>query len=171
MFEPSQCYAIEQKHREIGTLHKRLLRVMQSAEGPDDGRNTDLVLRDLATASGELHGVLQELLSLYEQDVYNDYGEEALLTNESLALKRAYILMDRIKSTRKPDKLLETSSRRSHHSSARRSSRASTVSTASSARIKAFAEAAAARESAEYERLMAEKEPYASRKRRGSKKI
>ena len=149
--------AVEKKRHEIGILHKRLLRVIQSAEGPDDG--TNIVLRDLTTASKEFHGVLQELFSLYEQDVYGDFGEEALLTNESLTLKRAYILIDQIKR-RKSDTLLETSSRRSRHSSRHsKSCRSSSLSsTASSARIKALAEAAAARESAEYERLIAEKE-------------
>ena len=117
------------------------------------------MLHDLTTASKEFHGLLKELYGLYEQDIYGDFGEEALLTNESLTLKRAYILIDQIKR-RKSDTLLETSSRRSRHSSRHsKSCRSSSLSsTASSARIKALAEAAAARESAEYERLIAEKE-------------
>ena len=147
------------KCHEISILHQRLLKAIQSAEGPDGGRNTTIVLRDLTTASKEFHGVLQELYGLYEQDIYGDFGEEALLTNESLTLKRAYILIDQIKR-RKSDTLLERSSHWSRHSSrysksCRSSSLASTV---SSVRIKALAEAAAARESAEYEHLIAEKE-------------
>ena len=75
---------------------------------------------------------------------------------ESLTLDRAIKLVQKIKS-RQSDKLLETSSRLSHHSVCSKSSAG--LSTASSAaRIIALTERAAARESAEFERMVAEKE-------------
>ena len=75
---------------------------------------------------------------------------------ESLALDRAIKLVEEIKS-RQSDKLLETSSRLSRHSRRSKSSAGSST-MSSAARMKALAEAAAAWESAEFERMVAEKE-------------
>ena len=80
---------------EVKTLQKKLLNKIQAAEGLDDSRNVESVLRDLATTSEGLNVVVQELLSLYAQDVNHDFGDDVLLTNETLTLQRAYALMER----------------------------------------------------------------------------
>ena len=67
-------------------------------------------------------------------------------TVESLTLDRAYKLIVGIKN-RQADKLLETSLRQSRHS--RRSKSSTSTTPSSAARVKALAEAVAARESAE----------------------
>lgn len=129
-------------------------------EAPIDGEmvrrlDFDNVSRDLVSVSEQFKIKLEELRTLYAQDEYNDYGDkEALLSDESLTLHQAQKLIEEIKG-KKGDNLLETSSRLSRHS--RRSRSSSCTSTSSSAaRIKALAEAAAARESAEFERVKAE---------------
>ena len=147
-------YAAEQKRRQTIALHERLRRVIRSVEGADC--ITDSVLNDLATTAEGFKAVLQELLNLYEQDKYNDIEYKAPLIGEKLELNNAYVLIDEIKIS-KSKKQLETRSRNSRHSHHSRSlSSAST--TSSAARIRTLAEAAAARESAEYEKLIAEKE-------------
>ena len=147
-------YAAEQKLRQTIALHERLRRVIRSVEGADS--ITDCALEDLATTAEEFKAVLQELLNLYEQDKYDDIEYKALLFGEKLELNHTYVLIDEIKIG-KSNKQLETRSRDSRHSHHSRSlSSAST--TSSAARIRALAEAAAARESAEYEKLIAEKE-------------
>ena len=147
-------YAAEQKLRQTIALHERLRRVIRSVEGADS--ITDCALNDLATTAEEFKAVLQELLNLYEQDKYDDIEYKAPLIGEKLELNHAYVLIDEIKIS-KSNKQLETRSRNCRHSHHSRSlSSAST--TSSAARIRALAEAAAARESAEYEKLIAEKE-------------
>ena len=151
--------AVETKRYEVKTLQKKLLNKIQAAEGLDDSRNVESVLRDLATTSEGLNVVVQELLSLYAQDVNHDFGDDVLLTNETLTLQRAYALMERL-NNRKSDKVLEIGSGVSHCSSRKTKSAKSlsSASSASTARIKAIAEAAVAHESAEFERKIAEKE-------------
>ena len=78
------------------------------------------------------------------------------LTGEQLELNPAYVLIDEIEII-KSNKQLETRSRNSRHSHHSRSL-LSTSTTSSAARIRALAEAAAARENAEYEKIIAEKE-------------
>ena len=147
---------IDQKHREANVVHKMLKDVIRSTEGINEGSDLDEVLRDLEGFSGELNIKLQEIRSLYAQDKHNYFGDvEVRLVEESLTLDRALKLIQEIKS-RQSDKLLETSSRLSRHS--RRSKSSAGSSRASSARMKALAEAAAARESADYEKMVAEKE-------------
>lgn len=123
----------------------------------NEGSDFEIILRDLRGVSDELKTKIEELRSLYTQDKNNYLGEqEPLLISESLTLDQAYKLAEEIKS-RQSDKLLETRSRLSHRSyHSKISSRASTASSA--AKMKALAEAAAARESAEFERRIAEKE-------------
>lgn len=113
-------------------------------------------MSDLVTTAEQFKAILQELRSLYEDDKYNDVEDKASLDDEQLALNDAYVLIDEIK-IRQSNKLLETRSRKSRHSHHSRSL-SSTSTTSSAARIKALAEAAVARESAEYERIIAEKE-------------
>ena len=115
--------ALEKKRREISSLHIRLRKVVEAARGPDDARDNDIVLRDLTEASERLYQALQELVALHEKGDYGDLEEETLFIDESLLLKSAYRLIDKIKATRNCDKLSETS----RHS--RRSSRASIRST------------------------------------------
>ena len=151
--------AVDRKRDEVNSLNKKLVKMIQAAESPDGSLNTESVLHDLATGSGELNEAIQELIGLYAQDVNNDFGADVLVTRETLTLQRAYAVMKRIKS-RKSDKLLELNTAMTHCSSRNSKSvkSSSCVSSASSARIKAIAEAAAARESAEFERKIAEKE-------------
>ena len=148
---------IDQKHRETNVVHKMLKEVMQSTEELNEGSDLVKVLRDLEGVLREFKIKLQELRSLYAQDKHNYLGDvEVHLVEESLTLDRATKLVEEIKS-RQSDKLLETSSRLSRLSRPSKSSAG--LSTASSAaRMKALAEAAAARESAEFERMVAEKE-------------
>ena len=101
--------------------------------------------------------MLQELIGLYEQDSRGDYLEEAQLSEENETLNRALLLLDSLKNriTRQSNKLLETRSVCSRRSS-RHSSASKTSST--TARLQALAEAKAAREEAQYTRLIAQKE-------------
>ena len=148
---------IDQKHREANVVHKMLKDVIRSTEGINEGSDLDKVLRDLQGVSGELNIKLEEIRSLYAQDKHNYFGDvEVRLVEESLTLDRAIKLVEEIKS-RQSDKLLETSSRLSRHSRRSKSSAGSST-TSSAARMKALAEAAAARESVEFERMVAEKE-------------
>ena len=114
-------------------------------------------MHDLEGVSEELNIKLQKKRSLYAQDKLNYNGEvEVRLVGESLTFNRAIKLVQKIKS-RQSDKLLETSSRLSHHSV--RSKSSAGLSTASSAaRIIALTEGAALQESADFERMVAEKE-------------
>ena len=149
--------AIEEKRRLMVAAKNKLLKIVKVAEKLEgDCNETSNIQRDITSASEEFKRLLEDLYKLYEQDKYNDFGDEALLNDESLLLKRAYIKLDQIKS-KKTDKLLETGSQCSRYS--RRSKAASShASTSSSARLAALAEAAAARESAEYDKLVAERE-------------
>ena len=147
-------YATEKKHEQLITVHERLRKVIRSVERADS--ISDSVLNNLVATAEEFKAVLQELQSLYEQDKYNDIEHKASLAAEHLELNHAYVLIDEIKIS-KSNKQLETRSGNSRHSHRSRSlSSAST--TSSAARIRALAEVAAARESAEYERIIAAKE-------------
>ncbi|KAJ7386139.1 hypothetical protein OS493_012483 [Desmophyllum pertusum] len=131
----------QEKRRQTITIHGRLREVIRSVEEADNGRITDSVLSDLVTTAEQFKAILQELQSLYEEDKYNDVEDKASLADEELTLNHAYVLIDEIKISQSykfvdPCYLLLQPA----------------------ARIKALAEAAAARENAEYERIVAEKE-------------
>ena len=149
--------AVEEKCREIACVHKLLKETMHSAEELNEGSDFEIILCDLQGVSEELRMKIEELRILYTQDKNNYLGdEEPPLTSESLTLDQAYKLVEEIKS-RQSDKLLETRSRLTYQSNRTKiSSRASTA--GRGAKMKALAEAAAARESAEFEKLIAEKE-------------
>ena len=149
--------AVELKRRQTHRSRKRLLSVMQSEEGLSDDSHIDTVARDLTLASEEFGRLLQELIGLYEQDSRGNYLEEAQLSEENETLNRALLLLDSLKNriTRQSNKLLETRSVCSRRSS-RHSSASKTSST--TARLQALAEAKAAREEAQYTRLIAQKE-------------
>ena len=149
--------AVELKRRQILRSRKKLLSVMQSVEGLSDDSHIDTVARDLTLASEEFGRLLQELIGLYEQDSRGDYLEEAQLSEENETLNRALLLLDSLKNriTRQSNKLLETRSVCSRLSS-RHSSASKTSST--TARLQALAKAKAAREEAQYTRLIAQKE-------------
>lgn len=138
-------------------MHKLLKETVHSAEELNERSDYELVLRDLQGASEELRTKMEEFRDLYTQDKNNYLGDEdPPLTSESLTLDQAHKLIVEIKS-RQYDKLLETRSCLSYQSSRSKiSSRASTSSSA--AKMKALAEAAAGRESAEFEKRIAEKE-------------
>ncbi|EDO32303.1 predicted protein [Nematostella vectensis] len=129
------CYSVELKRNEIGKSLKRLLKLVEKAENAneEDWGKMDIgaFLGELTTAHDEFTGLFGRLGGLYEQDKFGEFGEESKMVPE-----RAY-------------------SNESRHS---RTSRHSSVkSTASRARVKALAEAKAAREEAHYERLIAKK--------------
>lgn len=115
--------------------------------------------RDLATASENFGRMMKELLDLYDQDLYGDYTKEAQLVEENETLKRALLLVEKTKNRlSKSSKYLETRSVASRSSCP--SSRLSSASKSSStmARLQALADAKAAREEAQYVRLIAQKE-------------
>ena len=148
--------AVEQKRHEVHILHGKLQRVIRSVEGLDDSHCFDNVLSELVTLAEKFRVTLQELQSLYEQDKFEVYKGETSVTNEYLTLNHAHVLIDEVK-IKQSNKKLETRSHLSRQS--RRSKSISSSSTTSSAaRMRALAEAAAARESAEYERVIAERE-------------
>ena len=130
---------------------------MLSVEQLSDDSQIESLARQLSAASEEFGRLLQGLFALYEQDTDGEYLEEAHLNEENETLKRALILIGRLKNriVRKSNKLLETQSVCS-----RQSLRHSSVSKTSStiARLQALANAKAAREEAQDTRLIAEKE-------------
>ena len=130
---------------------------MQSVEGLSDDSYIDTVARDLTLASEEFGRLLQELIGLYEQDSRGDYLEEAQLSEENETLNRALLLLDSLKNriTRQSNKLLGTRSVCSHHSSCHSSASKASSTTV---RLQALAKAKAAREEAQYTRLIAQKE-------------
>ena len=99
---------------------------------------------------------MQELVNLYNQDKYGVFEGEALLVSENASLVYAHILISEIRNAQKSGKSAETMTVRSRNTRRSGASRASTSS--SVARMRAVAEAAAAKEQADYECLIAEKE-------------
>ena len=148
--------AVEQRRRETDILHGKLQGVIRSAEGLGDNHCFDNVLRELVTLAEKFRVTLQELQSFYEQDKFEVYNGETSLTNEYLTLNHAHVLIDEIK-IKQSSKQLEIRSRHSRHSRLSKSISSSST-TSSAARMRALAEAVATRESAEYERVIAEKE-------------
>ena len=148
--------AIDSKRKELSKSRKELLRVMESVEQSASGESEiGTAARDLATASEKFGRMMKELLGLYDQDLYGDYTEEAQLVEENKTLKRALRLIEKVQNRMsRSSKMFET------RSFASRSSRVSSVSKSSStmARLQALADAKAAREEAQYTRLIAQKE-------------
>lgn len=148
--------AIDSKRKELSKSRKELLRVMQSVEqSASHESEIGTAARDLATASENFGRMMKELLDLYDQDLYGDYTKETQLVEENETLKRALLLVEKTKNRlSKSSKYLET------RSVASRSSRLSSASKSSStmARLQALADAKAAREEAQYARLIAQKE-------------
>ncbi|CAB4024922.1 Hypothetical predicted protein [Paramuricea clavata] len=107
-------------------------------------------MNELMQVTNEYELITYELKCLFEQDNYGDFKEEAEQT-----VSQAHSMIKKAK-TNQSDRRSEAPSRRSrshsHHS------RRSSSSTSSYTRLNALAEAAAARESAEYERVMTRKE-------------
>lgn len=152
--------AIDSKRKELSKSRKELLRVMQSVEqSASHESEIGTAARDLATASENFGRMMKELLDLYDQDLYGDYTKEAQLVEENETLKRALLLVEKTKNRlSKSSKYLETRSIASRSSCP--SSRLSSASKSSStmARLQALADAKAAREEAQYARLIAQKE-------------
>lgn len=149
--------AVEDKRREITKSRKRLLSVMKSVEELSEDSEIETVARELAVASEEFGKLLKELLDLYGQGSHEDHVGEAHLDEENHILERALLLVEKLKNriSRQSSKLLELRSVSSRHSS-RRSSVSKTSSTI--ARLRALADAKAAKEEAQYTRLIAQKE-------------
>ena len=143
--------AIDAKRREADTKRIKLQGLIRSLE--QSGDNDEDQLRALEVTTEEYRFLIHELARLYEQDSHGDYKvDEALLVEEERVVNYANTLVTRKRSQRE-DRASEISSRHSRHSKSR-----SSVSTSSSVRLRALAEAAAAQENAEYERIIAEKE-------------
>ena len=120
--------AIQDIQREIVKSRRRLLIIMQSVEENGDGSDIKTIASDLTAAAEEFGSLSQGLLSLYEQDLHNEFIEGAQLKEENETLQRALQLIDSLKNRipRQTNELLETRSVYSHHSSCRSSvSRAS----------------------------------------------
>ena len=116
-------------------------------------------LGDLVDASREFGTKLEELLNMYARDKNRESRDvEALLASKFLVLDQAYRAIRDVKNLQ-TSKLMETGSRISRHSRRSKSVSSTGPSSSSSAgRMRALAEAAVARESAEYERLVADKQ-------------
>ena len=112
-------------------------------------------MNELMQVTNEYELITYELKCLFEQDNYGDFKEEADWLQQEQTVSQAHSVIKKVK-TNQSDRRSDTPSRRSrshsHHS------RRSSSSTSSYTRLNALAEAAAARESAEYERVMARKE-------------
>ena len=126
---------------------------MQLVDGLGDDSDIVTLVRDLTAASEEFGELLQDLFELYKQDAYGDFVEEAQLEEESDTLKRALSVIEKLKNkmSRQSNELLETRSVSSRHSSVSKTSSAI-------ARLQALADANAAKEEAQYTRLLAERE-------------
>ena len=150
--------AIEDKRRDILRSRRKLLTVMRSVEQARDDSDINAKASDLTAATDEFGSLLQDLLSLYEQDLHGEFVDGVQLKEENETLRRALLLIDSLKNriARQSDELSDTPSVvRSRHSS-RRSLVSSTSSSA--ARLQALADARAASQEAQYARLLAEKE-------------
>ena len=148
--------ATERKRHVVSTLHDKLKQMIRSVGEGKQAHNLNNILSDLVTITKDLKAALTELENLYANDKYGDYKGETSITNERWTINRAEALIEEIKH-KEAEKLAETYSCQSRRS--RRSNSTSSNSTSSSAaRMKALAEAAAARENAQFERLIAEKQ-------------
>ena len=148
--------ATERKRHVVSTLHDKLKHIIQSVGEEKQAHNVGNILNDLITITKDLKAALIELENLYANDKYGDYNGETSITNERWIINRAEALIEEIKY-KEAKKLAETHSCQSRRSR-RSNSSCSNSTTSSAARMKAIAEAAAARENAQFERLIAEKE-------------
>ena len=146
--------AIDTTRRKADNSRNKLQSLIHSLE--QRGNYDEKHLHALEVTTEEYRLVVHELACLYEQDSHGEYNlDEALLAEEQKVINYAYMLV-RKKKNLQSDELSETSRHSKPHS--RHSRSRSSVSTGSSVRLRALAEAAAAQENAEYERLIAEKE-------------
>ena len=148
--------ATERKRHGVSTLHDKLKHIIQSVGEEKQAHNMGNILNDLITITKDLKAALIELENLYANDKYGDYKGETSITNERWIINRAEALIEEIKY-KEAKKLAETHSCQSRRSR-RSNSACSNSTTSSAARMKALAEAAAARENAQFERLIAQKE-------------
>ena len=151
--------AIKEKRHDINILFERLKQSIQVARELSEESCCDDALSDLVDASREFGTKLEELLNMYARDKNRESRDvEALLASKFLVLDQAYRAIRDVKNLQ-TSKLMETGSRISRHSRRSKSVSSTGPSSSSSAgRMRALAEAAVARESAEYERLVADKE-------------
>ena len=144
----------ERKRHVVSTLHDK--HIIQSVGEEKQAHNVGNILNALITITKDLKAALIELENLYADDKYGDYKGETSITNERWIIHRAEALIEEIKY-KEAKKLAETHSCQSRRSR-RSNSTCSNSTTSSAARMKALAEAAAARENAQFESLIAEKE-------------
>lgn len=137
-------------------MGNKLWLVIRAVEASKPERVTNDTLRELENATQEFEVIVKELAELYSQDKYGTFKGEAILVSEKTSLKYSYDLMKLTKNSKKTDKSSDISSVKSRNSRSTVSSRPSTSS--SVMRAKAAAEAAAAKEQANYQRLIAERE-------------
>ena len=151
MVQKALEYTVGIKQRNARILEHKLWRITRSIEALDPKCSTGNMLSELVTATEEFDLIQLELAGLYKQDKRS---------SSSGVWKHDLTTCTRInkenKIAQKSNKSSATTSVQSHDS---RCSHASPASTSSSVeRLRAAAEAAAAKEEAEYERLIAEKE-------------
>ena len=110
--------AIQDIQTKIVKPRTRLLIIMQSVQENNDGSDIKTIASDLTAAAEEFGSLLQSLLSLYEQDLHNEFIEGAQLKEENETLQRALLLIDSLKNriARQSNELLETRSVYSRHS-------------------------------------------------------
>ena len=116
---------------------------------------TEKHMEELIKVTDEYELLTSELKCLLDQDKHGDFRDEADWLKKEQTISKAYSLIKNTKIAQS-DRRSEAPSWRSRSHSHR--SRRSSNSTSSHTRLNALAEAAAARESAEYERVMAAKE-------------
>lgn len=152
-------YTIESKHRTASRLERKLWLVISAVEATEVESCSDHMLRELITVTEEFESVVKDLTKLYSQETSGSVEDENLVVPLEASLQYSIELVRKIKKYRKSDKLSETRSVKSHVSRLSGSSRGSRASTSSSViRMKAAAEAAAAKEQADFERMIADKE-------------
>ena len=74
--------AIQDIQTEIVKSRRRLLIIMQSVKENSDGSDIKTIGSDLTASAEEFGSLLQSLLSLYEQDLHNEFIEGAQLKKE-----------------------------------------------------------------------------------------
>jgi hypothetical protein len=120
-----------------------------------NNNTTEKHMEELMKVTKEYELITNELKCLLDQDKYGDFREEADWQKKEQTISKAHSLIKNTKTVQS-DRRSQAPSWRSRSHSHR--SRRSSSSTSSYTRLNALAEAAAARESAEYERVMAAKE-------------
>ena len=153
---------VESKLEEADKLSDQLKSLLQSEESREQTSSDCLSSLEALTLAYD--NTVQELVSLYKQDKNHELEEGKLAAHEKY-LNYVNMVVKKIKN-RLSDKLSETSWPRERATKAtrsvkstdsRRSRLSSSLSTSSTARLRALSEAAAAKKEAEYKRAIAQR--------------